>query len=68
MRVAPWEGGPLTMARRVECYLLWLCAFALQGGGIFLTVSLGSSLDPTSNPNPNPNPNPNRNPNPKPKP
>ena len=54
------------MARRVESYLLWLSAFALQGGGIFLPVSLGPSLDPTSTPNPNRNPNPNPNPNPKP--
>ena len=42
VRVAPWEGGPCTMARHLECHLLWLCAFALQGGGIFLTVRLGS--------------------------
>ena len=43
-RAAPWEGGPCRMARRVECYLLWLSAFALQGGGIFLTVNLGSMV------------------------
>ena len=44
VRAAPWEGGPLAMARRPECYLLWLCMLALQGGGLFLTVNLGSMV------------------------
>ena len=39
---SPWEGGPLDMVRRPDFYMLWLSAFALQSGGLFLTTNLGS--------------------------
>ena len=66
VRAAPWEGGPLAMARRPECYLLWLCMLALQGGGLFLTVNPDPNPNPNPNPNPDPDPDPNPNPNPNP--
>lgn len=40
--VSPWACGPGKMLRHPEFYLLWFCAFCLQGGGIFMTTNLGS--------------------------
>mmetsp|Transcript_80972 Transcript_80972/g.153116 ORF Transcript_80972/g.153116 Transcript_80972/m.153116 type:complete len:293 (+) Transcript_80972:2-880(+) len=41
---SPWEGGPRDMMERPEFFILWLNAFALQSGGLFLTTNLGSMV------------------------
>lgn len=46
--ISPWEGGPLDLIRRPEFYLLWICSFALQSGGLFLTTNLGSMTESRS--------------------
>lgn len=45
---SPWEGGPCDLVRRAEFYMLWICAFAIQSGGIFLTTNLGSMVQSRS--------------------
>eukprot|EP00928_Gymnodinium_smaydae_P011331 TRINITY_DN14195_c0_g1_i2.p1 TRINITY_DN14195_c0_g1~~TRINITY_DN14195_c0_g1_i2.p1 ORF type:complete len:251 (-),score=24.53 TRINITY_DN14195_c0_g1_i2:91-843(-) len=46
---SPLEGGPWDIVRRPEFYLLWLSAFALQSGGLFLTINLGSMVQARNN-------------------
>lgn len=41
---SPWAGGPLDMAKRLEFYLLFICTFAIQSGGLFLTTNTASMV------------------------
>lgn len=47
---SPWEGGPAQMIRRLDFYLLWLCTFCLQSGGLFVTINLGSMVESRTGP------------------
>ena len=38
------ELSPREMAQTPECWMLWICALALQSGGLFMTVNLGSMV------------------------
>ena len=46
--LSPWAGGPGQIVQRPEFYLLWMCGFALQSGGLFLTTNLGTISDSRS--------------------